>query len=204
MIVLAIVLVVVAIAAPNMMTQLKYVKWRGEVADLSGIVQACRSQAVKNNATEALTFAAPTGSRKQWVAYIYNLDDPGTAPNYSALQSGIDSQSVLSKQLQLWLFTTFSKVNAPTGTNPPPLDAVTMWGAAGLTPDTTDNICFNSRGVPCTCPASVPNPCTAITKGYAFYFTQSGGTQTSQWAAVGVSPAGRIKTFFWNGSAWAN
>jgi hypothetical protein len=80
-----------------------------------------------------------------------------------------------------------------------------MWGdGLGVTPDTTHDLCFNSRGIPCQCPSSPTAYCGGITNGYAFYFTltsQPGGTR---WAAVGVSPAGRIKTFFWDGSSWSD
>src|SRR6266568_2910602 len=103
------------------------------------------------------------------------------------------------------MFSQFKQVAAPTGTNPFPLTKETLWGGTDTTlPDTTDSLCFNSRGIPCksATAAGCPDPgnyCTGITNGYAFYFTQG-----TQWAAVGVSPAGRIKTFFWNGNAWAN
>jgi prepilin-type N-terminal cleavage/methylation domain-containing protein len=184
MVVAAIGIVLVAIAVPNMLTSLTFAKWRGEISDLSGIFQTCRSQAIKGNATQELDFTTTNGLA---AAYI---DVPGTG-------SGITGKT------QIWMFSQFSKVNggpAITSTNPPPLNAGTMWGGSSTTlPDTVDNICFNSRGIPCACPATPLAYCTGITNGYAFYFTQG-----SQWAAVGVSPAGRIKTYFWNGGAWSN
>jgi prepilin-type N-terminal cleavage/methylation domain-containing protein len=201
MLVVAIALILVAIALPQLSTSLTLAKWRGEVADLSGVFQSCRSQAIKNNQTEQLNF---TTSKGLAVAYLVDLDSVGTN---AVLQYGQDATSMQAAQTQVWMFSQFSQVAAPAGTNPPPLDAGTMWGGGStVLPDTpspaspsTNNLCFNSRGVPCNCPATLPNYCTAITNGYAFYFQQG-----SQWAAVGVSPAGRIKTYVWSGSAWAN
>ena len=184
MVVVAIALVALAIALPKMTTSLTFAKWRGEMNDLSGVFQSCRSQAIKNNATQQLDFTTNNG---QVVAYI---DVPGSG---GGLNTGKN---------QVWMFSQFSKVDAPApeSTNPTPLNAGTMWGGTStIPPITTGNVCFNSRGIPCTCPSAATFPCPGITNGYAFYFTQG-----EQWAAVGVSPAGRIKTYFWNGSAWAN
>ena len=181
LVVCAIGLVLVAIVVPNMLTSLTFTKWRGEMNDLSGIFQSCRSQAIKGNATQELDFTTTNG-----IAAAY-IDVPGST-------AGITGKT------QIWMFSQFSKAAVPTGSDTAPLNAGTMWGGSSTTPpDTTDNICFNSRGIPCQCPSSPTAYCSGITNGYAFYFTQG-----TQWAAVGVSPAGRIKTYFWNGGAWAN
>jgi prepilin-type N-terminal cleavage/methylation domain-containing protein len=200
LVVAAIAVVLMAIALPRMATSLTVTKWRGEMSDLSGVFQSCRSQAIKNNQTEQLNFTTSNG---QAVAYLVDLDKVGTN---GTLQYGQDATSMMADQTQVWMFSQFSKVAAPTGTNPPPLTKGAMWGGTDTTlPDTIDKLCFNSRGIPCNCPGSTLNPtpppayCTAITNGYAYYFQQD-----SNWAAVGVSPAGRIQTYFWTGNAWSN
>ena len=199
MMVLAIALVILAIALPRMATSYTYAKWRGEVGDLSGIFQSCRSQAIKNNQTEQLTFAKSAGTNGLTVAYIFDWDVSSSSP----LTLGQDTESMLAAQKQVWTFSHFSNVEAPTGANPPPLTKATMWGGTDTgsptSPWPSPNICFNSRGIPCDCPKVTPNHCNAILDGYAFYFQQD-----AQWAAVGVSPAGRIKTYYWDGKAWAN
>lgn len=184
-VVCAIGVVLVAIAVPNMLSSLTFTKWRGEMNDLSGIFQSCRSQAIKGNATQELDFTTVNGLV---AAYI----DVPPASN-SVLTSG---------KAQVWMFSQFSLAAVPTGTNPPPLTAGTMWGGSSTTPPYSGpnvRICFNSRGIPCTCPSSATAYCSGITNGYAFYFNQG-----TQWSAVGVSPAGRIKTYFWDGGAWNN
>ena len=180
--VVAIAMILLATALPQLATSLTYTKWRGEMSDLSGVFQTCRSQAIKNNAAQQLDFTTNDGKT---VAYI---DVPGS------------TDPSLSGKTQVWMFSQFSKVDPPTGENPSPLNKATMWGGSDTSlPDTTHNICFNARGIPCICPETPAGYCTSITNGYAFYFNQD-----QQWAAVGVSPAGRIKTFFWDGGAWAN
>jgi prepilin-type N-terminal cleavage/methylation domain-containing protein len=189
MLVAAIAVVLMAIAIPNFVNTLTLAKLRGGMSDLSGIFQSCRSQAIKLNSTKELLFTTSNG---QWLIYVDDLASP----------QGLTPAPPLSPPPQVWLPAQFTKVTAPasSSTNPAPLNASTMWGGSSTTPpDTSDNLCFNSRGIPCACPNTTPNYCAGITNGYAFYFTQG-----TQWAALAVSPAGRIKTYFWNGSAWSN
>jgi prepilin-type N-terminal cleavage/methylation domain-containing protein len=60
---------------------------------------------------------------------------------------------------------------------------------------------FNSRGLPCL--YNSPTNCPTG-GGYVFYFSDTRPLGQSGWAAISISPAGRIKTWYWNGSTWAN
>lgn len=187
MTVVSIALVTMAIASPIMMNAISSGKVRGKMTEFSGLVQACRSSAVHLNQTKHLKLKQSGGA---WVAFV---DDPGstlTTPTMTMPQA--------------WLPRNMQKVAPPTST-PTPLDSTIMWDdGLGATPLSDDKLCFNSRGIPCTCPLTPSAACTGITNGYAYYFTltsQPGGTR---WAALGISPAGRIKTFFWDGGAWTN
>jgi prepilin-type N-terminal cleavage/methylation domain-containing protein len=186
LVVAAIAVVLMAIAIPNLINSVSLAKLRGGMSDLSGIFQTCRTQAIKGNATKHLIFT--TSSTGQWLAYV----DDWTVP--LGLTAPVPPP-------QVWLPSQFNKVAAPSSisTNPTPLTPANVGEYGASTPDIIDSICFNSRGMPCACPASASANCSGITRGYAFYFTQG-----SQWAAVAVSPAGRIKTYVWSGSAWSN
>jgi Tfp pilus assembly protein FimT len=187
MAVVSIAIITMAIATPIMINALSSYKVRGQMTDLSGLVQMCRSEAVKQNQTRHLIF---TTSGTKTLSYV---DTPGSTLTMPT-----------STMPQVWLPRQMQKVSAPTS-SPTPLNSSSMWGdGLGTAPNTTDDVCFNSRGIPCSCPSTPTATCSGITNGYAFYFTltsQPGGTR---WAAVGVSPAGRIKTFFWDGGAWTN
>jgi len=187
MTVVSIALVTMAIASPIMINAISSGKVRGKMTEFSGLVQACRSQAVQLNQTKHMKLKQ---SGTAWVAFV---DDPGstlTTPTMTMAQA--------------WLPRNMQKVAPPTST-PTPLNSTIMWGdAGGVTPLSDDKLCFNSRGIPCSCPLTPSAACAGITNGYAYYFTltsQPGGTR---WAALGISPAGRIKTFFWDGGAWTN
>ena len=86
---------------------------------------------------------------------------------------------------------TVSQVAAPNGTGgtPTALDGVS--GPLGFTAQ-TGNISFNARGLPST------------GGGYVFYLNDTRPYGQSGWAAVSVTPAGRIKVWYWGGSAWNN
>jgi len=185
--VVAIAMILAAVALPNFLTSTGVAHLRGGLGSLSGLINNCRSQAIKDNSPKRLKFTnAGTG---RWVAYVDDVVLPSTS-------------GLTSTMSQVWFPVELVKVPAPTGTSPAPMTAGAMWGGTSTTlPDTVDDICFNSRGVPCQCPASNTSVCTAITNGYAYYFNYK---TPSQWGAVGVSPAGRIKTYLWSGTAWGN
>jgi Tfp pilus assembly protein FimT len=58
---------------------------------------------------------------------------------------------------------------------------------------------FNARGLPCTVSGS---SCSAQAGGFVFYITQSRSYGSSGWAAVTISPAGRIRAWLWDGTSW--
>ncbi len=59
---------------------------------------------------------------------------------------------------------------------------------------------FDGRGLPCN---PVSGGCSFNSgTGFYYYLRQDRVFSSTSWAAVSVSPAGRIKVWTWNGSAW--
>jgi hypothetical protein len=59
---------------------------------------------------------------------------------------------------------------------------------------------FDGRGLPCN---PVSGTCTFNQgTGFYYYLRQDRIFSSTSWAAVSVSPAGRVKVWMWNGSAW--
>ncbi|PSH03077.1 MAG: hypothetical protein CXZ00_14030 [Acidobacteria bacterium] len=58
---MAIAIVVTAFALPNFANMVTAARWRGEMSSLSGLFQACRSQAVQMNETRHLIFTTSGG-----------------------------------------------------------------------------------------------------------------------------------------------
>jgi prepilin-type N-terminal cleavage/methylation domain-containing protein len=184
--VVGITLIIAAIALPTMSKVIDNSKIRGTLGEVSNVAQLCRTQAVKTNVSQHLYFSTTAV--------------PGTVVLYVKNASSLSTDPLLTTDPQLWLPPQFAIFAAPTGTNAPPaLTGTTMWGST-LTPNSGVDPYFNSRGLPC-----LPDPTGACstTSGFVYYlsYTSSG---SSRWAAIGISPAGRIKSWFWNGSSWGN
>jgi len=61
---------------------------------------------------------------------------------------------------------------------------------------------FNSSGSPCVYSGVL---CTnAGSAGFIEYFKDNRIGGSGGWAAISVTPAGRIKRWFWSGSAWTD
>ncbi len=187
LVVLAIVVCVTVFSLPTMTHMLATAKLRGGMSDLSAFFQAARTEAVKRNTVKFVQFQITSGRA---MAYV---DDATT------------STGLTTTTPQVWLPIQFSKVNGePSGAGAPPaLDTTTMWGAnssgSAMTTD-PDQTYFSQTGVPCSYSSGVCN--TGV--GYLYYFTYSGALGDPTYAALGISPAGRIKTWYWNGSSWGN
>jgi Tfp pilus assembly protein FimT len=170
-------LMVTTFAIPNMLTVIATARLHGNMSSLSGVFQGCRMAAIKNNRTMTTRFAALTNGI---VAYV---------------KPASDSSSLATADLQVGLEAPITKLTSPSGPGAP---SALSSGVLGFSPQ-TGNPSFNTRGLPC---AYSGGSCT--NQGFVYYFkdTRQGGS--SGWAAVSISPAGRIKKWFWNGSAWGD
>lgn len=66
----------------------------------------------------------------------------------------------------------------------------------GFLPETGESS-FNTRGLPCAYSGgNCPN------KGFLYYFKDTNRAGSKGWAALSISPAGRIRQWFWKGGAW--
>ena len=181
MIVLAMAMTAATIAVPTMVTVLANARLHRSMGNLSSLYQNGRTLAVRGNSITQIRFQLINNN---WMAFVDNGVNPG---------------GLTSTVPQLALPVNFSKVDPPTGSEPTPLDAATC--GSTITPDTTDDTYFNQLGVPCqysggTCSSS---------QAYAYYFTYKGSMNMSTtWAAMCVSPAGRVKAWYWTGDAWTN
>lgn len=191
----AIAVILLAIALPLIYNMAHTAHLRGQLSAVASLIQNCRSQAVQQNATKQLLFTTRGSST---VIYVDDLANPiGLTPSGTAVAPQ-----------QLWLPRDM-QIAAPPSSSPAPLNSSTMWGD-GLhqAANTTGPMCFNSQGLPCDCPSNVNASCpggnASTYSGYLDYFTVTTGSGGEQWAAVGISRGGRIKTFFWNGTAWSD
>jgi len=184
LVVVAIVISVTAISLPTLTNLVATGHLRGGMNDLSGLFQNARSMAVRQNMISRVRFQLTNG---EWVAYV----DNGASP------AGLTSSAP-----QLWLPRQFTWVSAPSGSGgtPTPVNDATCGASSSSTLDTIDNTYFSQLGTPCYYNSGT---CSA---GYAFayYFNYAAALGGTRWTALCVSPAGRMKAWYWTGSSWTN
>lgn len=175
LIVAAILMCIAALAAPTMWSVIANSRSRSAMGELSGFIQATRSNAVKQNKMKTIHFTETSG--RTWVTSLDTTADADDKP---------DKSLPLPPGMQMF--------ESPSGDNAPStLDAETMWGG-GTDPVTTEPS-FNPRGMPCSYSEGTKK-CEAV-GGFVYYFSLNG-----RWSAMGISPAGRIRALYWNGSEW--
>ncbi len=178
--VVAILLVISAFATPYMVNVIANLRLRGGMTSLAGLFQDCRTLSIKNNRLMSTHFTVMANGP---VAYVKDAT--------------VSSPTLSSTDQQVQLGAPVTYVTSLTGYSgaPTALDSTTL----GFTPQSGDPT-FNARGLPC---AYSSGTCTTPT-GYVYYFTDTRPLGANGWAAVSISPAGRVKVWMWTGSSWGS
>ncbi len=170
-------LIITVVALPSMVNVIGAARVRGNISTLSGIFQNCRILAVKNNRTMTTHFNVATNGI---MAYV---------------KLATDSSAPTSTDTQVELEAPVTRYTDPLANGGPAGITTTTLGFTGATGDAS----FNSRGLPC---AYASGTCT--NQGFIYYFKVTRRNNNDAWAAVSISPAGRIKKWFWDGTSWAD
>jgi prepilin-type N-terminal cleavage/methylation domain-containing protein len=198
LIVVFVVLVVAAIAVPNILLAVANIRLRASAGDLAGLMQQARIMAAKNNPTTPIAvYPVRYGVRNgAQIAYV-DLNGDG-AWSSSVIVNGV----TMDEPLIEFSGTVVPAAGAPSGSGGQPSQYVlagdTVIGGASF--DNTKTVAFTPRGFPC----DYTNPPTCSTPAATYFVhyltdTRVGG---AGWAAVVVTKAGRTKVVNWNGSQW--
>jgi prepilin-type N-terminal cleavage/methylation domain-containing protein len=181
MVVTAISMVITMTAVPNMVNGIGNMRLRSSMTSLAGVLQNCRMLAVKQNQTMSTHFSVRTyGTTTGVTAYVKKASDTNPL-------STSDSQVQLEEPV--------TQVTTPSGPSAPPaLDSTTL----SFTPQTGDPS-FLSTGLPCAYSGG-----NCLNTGFIYYFHDARPGIQMGWAALSISPAGRLKKWYWNGSAWTD
>jgi prepilin-type N-terminal cleavage/methylation domain-containing protein len=184
LVVIAIGLMITAMAAPIMSNAIANIKLRSSLTSVSGLLQNTRASAVQQNKTKTACHFSRTSPP---YSLVYFVKDATTCTS---------STTADTTDAQVELEAPITPYDTPMGAGAPAaIDDATL----GLTSDplTTDPS-FNSRGLPC---AYSGGTCSA-SQAFIQYFKDNRIGGSGGWAAISISPAGRIKRWFWNGSSW--
>ena len=176
-VVIAITLIVGAIAVPNMMSVISNARLHAGVTSMSGLLQSCRMEAVKRNLTLTAHFDIDEGTLVGWA------------------QKANETPGLLPTHIQAQWEAPVSMMPSPIGPGAP---SEISTAVLGFTPQTTE-ASFNTRGLPC---AYSGGACD--NDGFLYYFKDMSRQGSQGWAALSISPAGRIKKWFWTGSTWVD
>jgi Tfp pilus assembly protein FimT len=184
MAVTAISMIVTMIALPNMVNGIGMIRMRSSMTSLAGVLQNCRILAVKQNLLMSTHFSVTTsGGANGVLAYVKKASDPNPS---------------LTTDSQVQLEQPITQVTTPSGSGAPSaLDSTSL----GFTPQTSDPT-FTPTGLPCVYSTSTGT--CATNNGFVYYFHDARPAPQTGWGAISISPAGRMKKWFWSGSAWTN
>ena len=158
-------------------------KLRTSMTTVSGLLQNTRGLAVNQNKTMTARHFNRSAIPYSLVYYVKQASDASS-------MAGTDTQVEMEAPI--------TPYTSPTGTGAPAVISNTVLGLSA-DPQTSDPS-FNSRGLPCVYSGGV---CT--NDAFIQYFKDNRiGGATGGWAAISITPAGRIKRWFWNGSAWTD
>jgi len=178
MVVLAIITIMIAVAVPTIVTAIANSKLRGAASSLSGLMQSSRMQAVKLNRTITVRFLHRDGVP---FAFAKRVDDTSSNTVNTAYEVQLGA-------------ATFDVVTPGAGT--PAISSTVL----SFTPlNYPELVSFNERGLPCKYTAATGACATA---GFVYYINDT--AQPNAWTAVSVSPGGRVKQWFWNGTVWSD
>lgn len=179
-VVVALAMIATAIAIPQIMTAVRQYRIRTSTTDLSQFLERARMQAIRSDRTYAVQADSVTSGSLSYPRFY--LDQNANA--------SFDAGELVA-QLP-W------QVTAPA-TNPPAPTALAA--KLGFIPQPAGvNPRFNGRGTPCVVNAG--NVCSSWAGGQTVGFLYYLKSNTGDWAAVSISPTGRIHAWSYAGSTW--
>ena len=181
-VVVAIIMVVAAIAVPNMVRSWYDSNLRTCAFELSDMIQQARILAEKKNLTVTVRYRTVNSTVQE--AYV-------DVNNNGAWDTG---EPIIDLGRQFVMAS-----GAPGGSGGNPTNYVLTGNTTSGTPcDNTCTLGFSARGLPCNYASST---CSTPSASYFVYYINDNRTPAG-WAAVVVTKAGRSNGYVWNGSSW--
>jgi len=200
MIVVAIMLIVAAYAIPNWVTSMKLARIRGAETSYAGLLQLARSRAVNDDRYYSVYVKTASGNTPQ-MAYvdIYPQNINGVSGN------GPSGSFFAGPPADPMVTLSPEAVPQPAGSAPNTANLYTSFcSSCAIAIVLNTPATWGPDGLPCA-------PTTAALGGgtvcnsaggpiayVAFFQSATNG----EWDAVTISPAGRIKTWYYGGTVW--
>jgi len=181
LIVIAIIMIISAMAAPRIMTSVRFIRLRGATSSMTNLFEQARMMAVRNNRGYAV-LPVVNGGTTYWYIDLNNNQVMDAGEPQAALPQSVSAAAAPPSNASLSL---------PAGTNYHPLATQTCPA-------------FNTRGLPCYVTATTCLNYDAANNRYEnfAYYLQDNGLGGTLYMAVTIAPNGKIKTWQWSGNTW--
>lgn len=191
--VVAITLIIAAIATPTFFGAIANIRMRATVSQVAGMAQQTRMEAVRANRFLIARTENVSGAR------IMYIDKPPLGNMSGTPNRRHDPNEPVIQALETVNFDF-------TGANP--VFPATLLNYTPVPSTAPVRIAFNARGLPCT-PTPVgsdpPSGCDSFNGGNPvsyLYFFSAPSTFRPGWAALTITPAGRIRVWMYDGRNW--
>ena len=198
-IVLSIVLVVSALATPSIISSVAAVKMTSTAQAFASLLQDARMKAARDNQTYAVSCVQTDNSNPAAIdgCQILFIDVDGSHTlNTSGNLSKMELDIQVSGAVKFTTTPPSTTVDSALSYSPNPT-------AASVTP--VGMAYFNARGLACQFESGRCVNITSANKqtGFLYYMTSRDVLGNTHYAAVSVSPSGRIKVWKFNGTVWS-
>ena len=185
LIVISIVMIIAAMATPSVLNTVRRYQLESAARNVASVLMRARYESIRLNRRVNTIYGAPAGSNPA----MFGVDEDGPPPVYpDGILEASEPQIAISTSVQM------GGVGQP---------AFTSMGVnyTALTQPPAFQIAFGSVGTVIYQPtAGAGNPWIESNTIYVILLQHN---ITQQWAAVTITPAGRVRVWIWNGSAWA-
>jgi prepilin-type N-terminal cleavage/methylation domain-containing protein len=194
MIVLLIVMLIAGMAIPSVTQGVQMIRLRESVLSIAGLLQKTRLEAVRTN-----KFGVARRAEVDGVEYYF----------VDGVSGGTYDRQMTPREPRVQAMGGVKMIPASEA---PTFNGQNLLGFATPSPQTTFNVIFNPRGLPCYSPANrdYPSDCTLsgmstsqTSQAYYLYFFKLNSRFGDRYAALSITPAGRIRVWTWNGNQWS-
>jgi Tfp pilus assembly protein FimT len=194
MVVVAIIFIIAGFAVPKFLTMIHTAKLRGCASDFSGLVQAARINAVQDARFYSVYILGNEGFVDIW-------------PKSNTGASGSGGTQIDNRDPLIAIPSEVTSVAAGNAPNTPSLSARFLPAGSGLTPKdggpgAGTPITFGPRGLPCTSQTATGGTVCDSAGGATAFWIFFRNRISGELQAVTVSPAGRIRKWYYDGTAW--
>lgn len=194
---LAILLIIAGFAIPNIASAVRAAKFRGAVSDFSGLLQTGRIYAIRDNRFYSMYVLGASGANPK-LGYVDMLPKGTTASSGNGGTAWVSGDPLVTIPTEVTMQPAASAPNTanlesqllPSNTPVTPTDAT-------ITPFT-----IGPRGLPCLVVQLTGGAVCNSLGGPVAYWIFFQDSQSKNWEAVTVTPAGRIRSWYYNGSIW--